>query len=84
VIKRRGFFYDHLVSGGFDSNAPCGGRLLLGFAGAFRRSELVALDCEDIEETAEGLKIIIRRSKTDQEAAGGLSLWPEFAAATAR
>src|SRR5215813_1516193 len=44
--------------------------LLLGFAGAFRRSELVALDCEDIEETEAGLKITIRKSKTDQEGAG--------------
>jgi Phage integrase, N-terminal SAM-like domain len=44
--------------------------LLLGFAGAFRRSELVALDVADFEETSEGLKITIRQSKTDQEAAG--------------
>jgi site-specific recombinase XerD len=44
--------------------------LLLGFAGAFRRSELVALDLNDVEETAEGLRIMIRRSKTDQEGAG--------------
>lgn len=44
--------------------------LLLGFAGAFRRSELVALDCEDIEETESGFRIIIRHSKTDQEGAG--------------
>ena len=44
--------------------------LLLGFAGAFRRSELVALDCEDFEETEAGLKIIIRRGKTDQESSG--------------
>jgi integrase len=44
--------------------------LLLGFAGAFRRSELVALDCEDIEECDTGIKITIRRSKTDQEGAG--------------
>lgn len=44
--------------------------LLLGFAGAFRRSELVALDCEDIEEIDAGLRITIRRSKTDQEGAG--------------
>jgi site-specific recombinase XerC len=44
--------------------------LLLGFAGAFRRSELVALDCEDIEETETGLKITIRHSKTDQEGEG--------------
>jgi integrase len=44
--------------------------LLLGFAGAFRRSELVALDCEDIEECETGLRITIRHSKTDQEGAG--------------
>jgi site-specific recombinase XerD len=44
--------------------------LLIGFAGAFRRSELVALDCEDIEENETGLRITIRRSKTDQEGAG--------------
>jgi site-specific recombinase XerD len=44
--------------------------LLLGFAGAFRRSELVALDREDIEETAEGLRVTIRHGKTDQEGAG--------------
>jgi site-specific recombinase XerD len=44
--------------------------LLIGFAGAFRRSELVALNVEDLEETAEGLRIAIRRSKTDQEGHG--------------
>jgi integrase len=44
--------------------------LLIGFAGAFRRSELVALNVEDLEETAEGLRITIRRSKTDQEGHG--------------
>jgi site-specific recombinase XerD len=44
--------------------------LLLGFAGAFRRSELVALDCADIEESDTGLKITIRHSKTDQEGEG--------------
>lgn len=44
--------------------------LLIGFSGAFRRSELVALDCEDLAETADGLVITIRRSKTDQEAEG--------------
>jgi len=41
--------------------------LLLGFGGAFRRSELVALDVADIEETDDGLRVTIRRSKTDQE-----------------
>jgi site-specific recombinase XerD len=44
--------------------------LLLGFAGALRRSELVALDVADLEETAEGLLVRIRRSKTDQEGVG--------------
>ena len=44
--------------------------LLLGFAGAFRRSELVALDVADLEETDDGYKVTIRRSKTDQEGHG--------------
>jgi site-specific recombinase XerD len=44
--------------------------LLLGFAGAFRRSELVALDVADIEETETGLLVTIRGSKTDQERQG--------------
>lgn len=44
--------------------------LLVGFAGAFRRSELVALDLEDVEETPDGLRVRIGRSKTDQEGEG--------------
>jgi len=44
--------------------------LLIGFAGALRRSELVAFNIEDIEETPDGMKITIRHSKTDQEGAG--------------
>jgi len=44
--------------------------LLLGFAGAFRRSELVALDVADLEETEAGLLVCIRSSKTDQEGQG--------------
>jgi site-specific recombinase XerD len=44
--------------------------LLIGFAGAFRRSELVALDLEDLEESELGCRVTIRRSKTDQEGAG--------------
>jgi site-specific recombinase XerD len=44
--------------------------LILGFAGALRRSELVALDVADLEETTEGLHVRIKQSKTDQEAAG--------------
>lgn len=46
--------------------------LLVGFAGALRRSELVALDVDDVEERHEGLVVRIRRSKTDQEGAGRL------------
>lgn len=44
--------------------------LLVGFAGAFRRCELVALNVDDIEEKAEGLRVNIRHSKTDQEGRG--------------
>jgi site-specific recombinase XerD len=44
--------------------------LLLGFAGAFRRSELVALDLIDMEFCDGGLRVTIRRSKTDQECIG--------------
>jgi site-specific recombinase XerD len=44
--------------------------LLLGFGGAFRRSELVALQVDDVVEESDGLRITIRRSKTDQEALG--------------
>ena len=44
--------------------------LLLGFAGAMRRSELVGLDVGDVLETRDGLVVTIRRSKTDQEGAG--------------
>jgi integrase len=44
--------------------------LLLGFAGAFRRSELVSLDVEDLEFSRAGLVVRLRRSKTDQEGQG--------------
>lgn len=44
--------------------------LLVGFAGGFRRSELVSLDVDDVSETAGGLVIRVRRSKTDPEARG--------------
>lgn len=44
--------------------------LLIGFAGAFRRSELVELEYADIEFVAEGVSITIRKSKTDQEGIG--------------
>src|SRR5437016_8104202 len=44
--------------------------VLLGFAGAFRRSELVGLDVEDLAFGKDGLIVMLRRSKTDQEGAG--------------
>jgi site-specific recombinase XerD len=46
--------------------------LLVGFAGALRRSELVALDVEDVEHRPDGLVVRIRRSKTDPDGAGRL------------
>jgi integrase len=44
--------------------------LLLGYAGGFRRSELVALEVGDVEDTEDGLKVTIRRSKNDSEGQG--------------
>lgn len=44
--------------------------LLVGFMGAFRRSELVALDVADCEDRPEGLALVLRRSKVDQEGRG--------------
>jgi site-specific recombinase XerD len=44
--------------------------ILLGFASAFRRSELVGLDFEDCAFTRDGLTVTLRRSKTDQQGAG--------------
>jgi Site-specific recombinase XerD len=44
--------------------------LLIGFAGGFRRSEIVSLDLEDLDFTREGLVINLRHSKTDQEGQG--------------
>jgi site-specific recombinase XerD len=50
--------------------------LLLGFAGGFRRSELVALSVEDIEFVREGALVTVRRSKTDQEGRGMVKAVP--------
>jgi integrase len=44
--------------------------LCLGFAGAFRRSELCALEVADLVEVPDGLRVVIRRSKTDQTGEG--------------
>ena len=40
--------------------------ILIGFGGGFRRTELISIDYEDLEFVKEGLKIFIKRSKTDQ------------------
>ena len=57
-----------------DLGSPLGLRdralLCLGFAAALRRSELVGLDVADLEWREQGLVLNLRRSKTDQEAAG--------------
>lgn len=45
--------------------------LLMGFAGGFRRSELVALDVEDVVEAEDGLRVTIRRSKSARKARAG-------------
>ena len=52
--------------------------LLIGFSGGFRRSELVALLIEDIDFVEEGVKILIRRSKTDQSGEGFVKGIPYF------
>ena len=44
--------------------------LLLGFAGAFRRSELVALEVADLTYEPDGMRVLIRRGKADQEGQG--------------
>jgi len=53
--------------------------VLLGFAGALRRSELVALDVEQLERRPEGLTIKIASSKTDQEGEGQTIAIPRVA-----
>lgn len=50
--------------------------LLLGFAGALRRSELVALDVEDLSVRPQGLAVLIASSKTDQEGEGAVIAIP--------
>jgi site-specific recombinase XerD len=52
--------------------------ILIGFSGGFRRNEIVSLDCEDLDFVQEGLKIKIRRSKTDQFGEGFTKGLPYF------
>lgn len=48
--------------------------LTVGFAGGFRRSELIAVEISDVAFVHEGIEIIVRRSKTDQAGAGMLKV----------
>ena len=52
--------------------------ILIGFAGGFRRSELVSVDYEDIDFVPEGVKIFVKRSKTDQSGEGMTKGIPYF------
>ena len=52
--------------------------ILIGFSGGFRRNEIVSLNHDDLEFVPEGLKIILRRSKTDQYGEGSLKGLPYF------
>ena len=52
--------------------------ILIGFSGGFRRNEIVALDYEDLDFVSEGLKINIKRSKTDQFGEGSVKGIPYF------
>ena len=52
--------------------------ILVGFGGGFRRSELISIDHEDLEFVQEGIKITIKRSKTDQFGEGMIKGLPYF------
>jgi site-specific recombinase XerD len=52
--------------------------MLIGFSGGFRRSELVNIDYDDVEFVSEGVKIFVKRSKTDQSGEGMTKAIPYF------
>ena len=52
--------------------------ILIGFSGGFRRNEIVSLDYDDLDFVPEGLKINLRRSKTDQFGEGLVKGLPYF------
>ena len=52
--------------------------ILIGFSGGFRRNEIVSLDYDDLDFVSEGLKINLRRSKTDQFGKGLTKALPYF------
>ena len=52
--------------------------ILIGFSGGFRRNEIVSIDYDDLDFVPEGLKINVRRSKTDQFGEGFTKALPYF------
>jgi len=52
--------------------------ILIGFSGGFRRNEIVSLDYEDLDFVEEGLKISVKKSKTDQFGEGSVKGLPYF------
>ena len=52
--------------------------ILIGFGGGFRRTELISIDYEDLEFVSEGIKITLRKSKTDQFGEGMIKGLPYF------
>jgi site-specific recombinase XerD len=52
--------------------------ILIGFGGGFRRNELVSINYNDLEMVPEGIKIVIRKSKTDQFGEGMVKGLPYF------
>ena len=52
--------------------------ILIGFSGGFRRNEIISLDYEDLDFVAEGLKINLKKSKTDQFGEGSIKGLPYF------
>ena len=52
--------------------------ILVGFGGGFRRTEIISINHEDLEFVTEGLKITIKKSKTDQFGEGMIKGLPYF------
>ena len=52
--------------------------ILVGFSGGFRRSELVAITRDDVEFVNEGVKIFVKKSKSDQSGEGMTKAIPSF------
>ena len=52
--------------------------ILIGFSGGFRRNEIVSLDYQDLDFVSEGIKISLRKSKTDQFGHGFTKALPYF------